>query len=50
MCIRDRYLNYQTYGSGRRITVNLRGNSTPGEEAIETILLLRASGWTITFT
>ena len=48
--VADMYLNYQTYGSGRRITVNLRGNSTPGEEAIETILLLRASGWTITFT
>ena len=48
--IDDMYLNYQTYGSGRRITVNLRGNSTPGEEAIEIILLLRQSGWTITFT
>ena len=48
--IDDMYLNYQTYGSGRRITVNLRGNSTPSEEAIEIILLLRQSGWTITFT
>ena len=48
--VADMYLNYQTYGSGRRITLNLRGNSTPGEEAIETILLLRQIGWTITFT
>ena len=48
--VADMYLNYQTYGSGRKITVNLRGNSTPGEEAIETILLLRQIGWTITFT
>ena len=48
--IDDMYLNYQTYGSGRRITLNLRGNATPGEEAIEIILLLRQSGWTITFT
>ncbi len=48
--VADMYLNYQTYGSGRRITLNLRGNATPGEEAIETILLLRQNGWTITFT
>ena len=48
--VADMYSNYQTYGSGRRITLNLRGNSTPGEEAIEIILLLRQIGWTITFT
>ena len=48
--IDDLYLNYQTYGGGRRVTLNLRGNATPGEEAIEIILLLRQSGWTITFT
>ena len=48
--VADMYLNYQTYGGGRRITLNLRGNATPGEEAIETILLLRQRGWTITFT
>ena len=48
--IADMYLNYQTYGSSRRITVNLRNNATPGVEALETIELLRLSGWTITFT
>ena len=48
--VADMYLNYQTYGSGRRITLNLRGNATPSEEAIETIVLLRQTGWTITFT
>jgi len=48
--VADMYLNYQTYGGGRRVTLNLRGNATPGEEAIEIILLLRQRGWTITFT
>ena len=48
--VADLYLNYQTYGGGRRVTLNLRGNATPGEESIEIILLLRQKGWTITFT
>ena len=48
--VSDMYTNYQTHGSSRRITVNLRNNATPGVEALETIELLRLSGWTITFT
>ena len=48
--IADMYTNYQTYGSSRRITVNLRNNATPGVEALETVELLRLSGWTITYT
>lgn len=48
--IDDMYLNYQTYGSSRRITVNLRNNATPGVEALEIVELLRLSGWTITYT
>ena len=48
--VSDMYTNYQTHGSSRRITVNLRNNATPGVEALETIELLRLSGWTITYT
>ena len=46
----DLYTNLQTYGGGRRVTVNLRGNATPSEEAIEIILILRESRWVVTFT
>ena len=46
----DLYTNLQTYGGGRRVTVNLRGNATPSEETIEIILILRESRWVVTFT
>ena len=48
--IDDLYTNLQTYGGGRRVTVNLRGNATPSEEAIEIVLILRESSWVVTFT
>ena len=47
--IDDLYTNLQTYGGGRRVTVNLRGNATPSEEAIEIVLILREP-WVVTFT
>ena len=48
--IDDMYTNYQTYGSGRTITVNLRGNATPSEESLELITILRQNGILITFS
>ena len=43
------YSNYQNYGSGRKVTINLRGNATPSPETLEIILILREARWTVTF-
>jgi len=45
----DMYSNYQNYGSGRKVTINLRGNATPSPETLEIILILREARWTVTF-
>ena len=45
----DMYSNYQNYGAGRKVTINLRGNATPSPETLEIILILREARWTVTF-
>lgn len=46
--IDDLEANYN--GSNRgNVTINLRGNASPGAEALVKIELLRSKGWTITF-
>ena len=45
----DMYSNYQNYGAGRKVTINLRGNGTPSPETQEIILILREARWTVTF-
>ena len=42
--ITDLITNLMTYGSGRRVTINLRGNATPSEEALENIDILKDAG------
>tara|TARA_B100001250_G_scaffold60967_1_gene47614 strand:- start:1577 stop:4168 length:2592 start_codon:yes stop_codon:yes gene_type:complete len=48
--ITDLITNLSTYGSGRSITINLRGNATPSEEALENIDILKDAGWSVTFS
>ena len=48
--ITDLNTNLMTYGSGRRVTINLRGNATPSEDALENIDILKDAGWSVTFS
>jgi len=48
--ITDLVANLMTYGSGRSVTINLRGNATPSEEALENIDILKDAGWSVTFS
>ena len=46
--IDDLLVNYNSVPRGG-VVVNLRGNATPGEIALEKINILRSKGWTITY-
>ena len=48
--ITDLVTNLMTYGSGRSVTINLRGNATPSEDALEDIDVLKDAGWSVTFS
>jgi len=45
----DLFINYTTINRGG-VTINLRGNATPGIESIDKIQFLRSRGWTIVYS
>ena len=46
--IEDLYTNYVAVPRGR-VSVNIRGNQLPGEDALDKIIILRSKGWSITY-
>ena len=46
--IEDLYTNYVAVPRGR-VSINIRGNQIPGEEALDKIIILRSKGWSITY-
>ena len=46
--IEDLYTNYVAVPRGR-VSINIRGNQLPGEEALDKIIILRSKGWSITY-
>lgn len=46
--IEDLYTNYVAVPRGR-VSINIRGNQLPGEDALDTIVILQSKGWSITY-
>ena len=46
--IEDLYTNYVAVPRGR-VSINIRGNQLPGEEALDKIVILQSKGWSITY-
>ena len=46
--IEDLYTNYVAVPRGR-VSINIRGNQLPGEDALDKIVILLSKGWSITY-
>jgi len=46
--IEDLYTNYVAVPRGR-VSINIRGNQLPGEDALDKIVILQSKGWSITY-